>query len=389
MSMRGASVSAQLQPGTTFSHYRVEERIGGGGMGTVYRARDTRLGRDVAIKVINADIAGDPDRIARFHREANTVATLNHPGIVTIHDTGVEQGTTYIVTELVDGTTVRALLEREGRVGHRRLIDIGAQVADALAAAHGAGITHRDVKPENLMLTRDGRVKLLDFGLAQSRGSHADRGATTTVLHTEVGAVLGTLGYMSPEQVRGEPLDPRSDIFSLGVVLYEMASGLRPFEGATTADVSSAVLREDPPPLPDSVPATLRVIIERCLNKGPLERFQPASDLAFALRSIAARSSVIQETAVPVPATRSRARIGAALIVAAGGLAALGAYRLVTASDSAALVRLRPFATDAQGEAQPVWSPDGRSIAYVIAVDGTQQIVVKSPGTPSPASVLQ
>jgi serine/threonine protein kinase/Tol biopolymer transport system component len=389
MSTRGAPPSAVLQPGATFSHYRVDERIGGGGMGTVYRARDMRLGRDVAIKVINADIAGDPDRLARFHREANTVATLNHPGIVTIHDTGVEQGTTFIVTELVDGTTVRALLERERTVGYRRLIDIGSQVADALAAAHGAGITHRDVKPENLMLTRDGRVKLLDFGLAQSHGREADQGAATTALHTGAGVVLGTLGYMSPEQVRGESLDPRSDIFSLGVVLYELASGLRPFSGATTADVSSAVLREDPPPLPGSVPATLRVIIERCLNKAPLQRFQSASDLAFALRSIGDRPSVIQDTVVPVPPSRSRARLATALILLAGGLVALAAYRVMTAVDAAALVRLRPFATEAHGEAQPVWSPDGRSIAYVIAVDGKQQMVVKSLGTPSPASVLQ
>ena len=279
MSTTKNSSSAALQPGTRLSHYLVQERLGAGGMGTVYRARDTRLSRDVAIKVINTEIAGDAERVARFHREARAVAALNHPGIVTIHDTGEEHGTPYIVTELVDGTTLRTLLADGNGLGTRRVIEIGSQVAEALAAAHGAGITHRDVKPENIMVTRTGRVKLLDFGLARAPANDENQSPTMTAMPTESGTVLGTPAYMSPEQVRGEGLDPRTDIFSLGVVLYEMTIGGRPFGGPTPADVVSAVLRTDPPPLSASVPPALRLIIERCLGKRPDERFQSAADL--------------------------------------------------------------------------------------------------------------
>jgi eukaryotic-like serine/threonine-protein kinase len=246
-------------------------------MGTVYRARDTRLGRDVAIKVINAEIASDADRIERFQREATIVATLNHPGIVVIHDTGQEHGASYFVTEFVEGVSLRTLLQDDGALGYRRVVDIGAQIADALGAAHARGILHRDVKPENVMITRQGRAKLLDFGLAKSR-LDARHDVTRTGLRTEAGVVLGTVAYMSPEQVRGEALDARSDIFSLGIVLYEMLSGSRPFEGATTADVMSAVLRADPPPLVESIPASPRMIVQRCLNSQPTERFQSATD---------------------------------------------------------------------------------------------------------------
>ena len=381
--------SAVLRPGDLLSHYRVEARLGSGGMGTVYRARDTRLLREVAIKIINPEIAAHPDRVARFHREARTVAALNHPGIVTIHDSGDIDGITFLVTELVDGATLRVLLAQEGTVGHRRLVEIGSQAAEALAAAHGSGITHRDIKPENVMLTRDGRVKLLDFGLARSRGSGIDEDVTRTELHTGVGVVLGTVGYMSPEQVRGEELDSRSDIFSLGAVLYEMAAGVRPFRGATTADVASAVLREDPLPLPESVPATVRMVIERCLNKEPRARFQSAADLAFALRSLSARSSAMPDGPPHDARPRTRARFAAALVAAAAAVAALAVYRVATTPDPTSPVRLRPFATDAHGEALPVWSPDGRSIAYVATIEGTRYILVKSAPAGSPVRILQ
>ena len=188
-------------------------------MATVYRARDTRLGRDVAIKVINAEIALDADRIDWFHREATIVATLNHPGIVVIHDTGQEHGASYLVTEFVEGVSLRTLLQDDGALGYRRVVDIGAQIADALGAAHARGILHRDVKPENVMITREGRVKLLDFGLAKSPAVNAGHDVTRTGFRTEAGVVMGTVAYMSPEQVRGEALDARSDIFSLGIVL--------------------------------------------------------------------------------------------------------------------------------------------------------------------------
>jgi Tol biopolymer transport system component len=388
MSTERSAHSATPQPGATFSHYFVEERLGSGGMGTVYRARDTRLGRNVAIKVINDEIAGNAQRNARFHREARAVAALNHPGIVTIHDTGEEHGTPYIVTELVDGTTVRRLLERDKALTPRQVIEIGSQVADALAAAHGAGITHRDVKPENIMVTRTGRVKLLDFGLAQARVT--DAAETRTGLVTEAGIVLGTPAYMSPEQVRGEALDPRSDIFSLGVVLYEMADGGRPFTGASAPDVVSAVLRADPPPLAESsVSPALRLIIERCLQKRPDDRFQSASDLAFALTSLAPHTSAIHVAAAKERSTRLRAWLVPASIASIAVLAGIVLYRLVAAGDPAALLRVRPFATEAHGENQPIWSPDGRSIAYVSAADGAQTIVVKSLSSPSAAPVLR
>lgn len=383
------AASTDLQPGVTLSHYQVLERVGRGGMGTVYRARDTRLGRDVAIKVINGEIAADADRIARFRREATIVATLNHPGIVVIHDTGHEDGISYLVTEFVDGASLRAALRDEGALGSRRVVDIGAQIADAIGAAHALGILHRDLKPENVMLTRQGRAKLLDFGLAKSREDDLNSDVTRTELHTEAGVVMGTVGYMSPEQVRGEVLDARSDIFSLGIVLHEMATGRRPFEGGTAADVVSSVLRADPPPLPESIPSTLRSIVQRCLNRQPSERFQSASDLAFALRSVTGGTA-----AVPADGARSArlsvrwlAAVPVALALAAA--AALVLYRQSADPGSGASLRLRPFATEAHGESQPIWSPDGRSIAYVATIEGRPHIFVKGVNTPGAVLVLQ
>jgi serine/threonine protein kinase/WD40 repeat protein len=383
------SVRPAPEPGTRLSHYVIQECIGGGGMGTVYRARDSSLDRDVAIKVINPQIAGDPDRIARFHREARAVAALNHPGIVTIHDRGEENGTTYLVTEFVEGVTLRVLMAKERVVGYRQIADIGSQVAAALAAAHGAGITHRDVKPDNIMITRSGRVKLLDFGLALARRADTDANPTQTSL-TGAGVVLGTVGYMSPEQVRGDVLDPRSDIFSLGAVLYEMAAGVRPFTGATTADVASAVLREEPPSLPEtSVPTALRLIIERCLQKRAEDRFQSSADLAFALTSIASRTSSIEISDVAAPRRRSRAWLVAAPVAIVLGVCLFGVSRLATSVDPVAPGRLRPFATEGYGEKQPIWSPDGRSLAYVSTIDAVHNIVVKSLNAPSPVPLVR
>jgi eukaryotic-like serine/threonine-protein kinase len=383
--------SVELQPGATLSHYQVQARIGRGGMGTVYRARDTRLERDVAIKVINAEIAADADRIARFHREATILAALNHPGIVVIHDTGQEKGLSYLVTELVDGTTLRTVLRDDGAVGSRRVIEIAAQIADALNAAHTLGILHRDLKPENVMFTRQGRAKLLDFGLAKSREMNGGRDVTRTVLNTEAGVVMGTVGYMSPEQVRGEALDARSDIFSLGIMLHEMLSGARPFEGGTTADVVSAVLRNDPPPLPASVPAALGTIVQRCLHRQPSERFQSASDLAFALRNVAGSTAAVPAAGTPASSRSSRwlTLLPAVTALAAVGLAALVVYRALVAAAGDGTFQLRPFATESHGEAQPAWSPDGRSLAYVAAIDGRQHLFVKGVNTLSAVQVLR
>ena len=384
------SSSAALLPGTKLSHYLVQERLGGGGMGTVYRARDTRLARDVAIKVINTDIAGDVERIARFHREARAVATLNHPEIVIIHDTGEEHGTPYIVTELVDGTTVRTLLAGEKALGTGRVIEIGSQVADALAAAHGAGITHRDVKPENIMVTRAGRVKLLDFGLAQAPASDANQSQTRTALLTEAGTVLGTPAYMSPEQVRAEGLDPRVRHFQ------PRGGPLRDDARRTAVQWTDSGRRGER--RAEHGPAAAARVVRSCrasthhraLPAQTAERaIQSAADLAFALSSLAARPSAIREAAAHAGSSRSRAWLVATPIAAVAVLTGIGLYRLATAGNPTTGVRLRPFATEAHGESQPVWSRDGRSIAYVSAVDGTQTIVVKSLISSTPAPVAR
>jgi Tol biopolymer transport system component len=355
-------------------------------MGTVYRARDLRLARDVAIKVINPEIAADPDRIARFRREATIVAALNHPGIVVIHDTGHENGLNYLVTEFVDGVSLRTVIQNEGALGPRRVVEIGAQIADALGAAHELGILHRDLKPENVMLSHLGRAKLLDFGLAKSRAAETGQDQTRVAVTTEVGIVMGTVRYMSPEQARGEGLDARSDIFSLGIVLYEMLSGSHPFDGPTTADVVSAVLRAEPPALPDSIPAPLRAIVQRCLNSQPGDRFQSASDLGFALRN----GSGATTSVAAADARRSRLLVWrlATIGVLVAVLGAIGAYLRAADADGPG-INLRPIATEANGEMQPIWSPDGRSLAYVASVEGRQDIFVKDLNSPGTVPVLQ
>jgi TolB-like protein/Flp pilus assembly protein TadD len=277
--------------GRTIGHYRIVEKIGEGGMGEVYRAHDERLDRDVAIKVLPSSVAQDPERIARFEREAKAVAKLEHPNILAIYDFGTDEDITYSVTELLEGETLRERLEG-GALGWRKGAEIGAAIADGLAAAHGAGIIHRDLKPDNVFLTADGRVKILDFGLARDVTAAApdETHSPTVSRYTDPGAVMGTAGYMSPEQVRGEPADAQSDIFSLGSVLYEMATGRRAFARDTAAETMTAILREEPGDYDiadNDVPLELRRIVVRCLEKNPEERFQSARDLAFDLRSIA------------------------------------------------------------------------------------------------------
>ena len=277
--------------GETLSHYRITEKIGEGGMGEVYRARDERLDRDVAIKVLPSSVAQDPERIARFEREAKAVAKLEHPNILEIHDFGRDDDVTYSATELLSGETLRERLD-SGTPGWRKAAEIGASIADGLAAAHGAGIIHRDLKPDNVFVTSDGRVKILDFGLARDvEAATPDETHSPTVSrYTDPGAVMGTAGYMSPEQVRGDPADSRSDIFALGSVLYEMATGRRAFARDTAAETMTAILREQPGDFEvtgGDVTPELRRIVSRCLEKNPEERFQSARDLAFDLRSIA------------------------------------------------------------------------------------------------------
>jgi serine/threonine protein kinase/Flp pilus assembly protein TadD len=279
--------------GTTLSHYRILEQLGEGGMGAVYAAEDTNLNRRVALKVLTGDLASSPDRIGRFRREAQAVAALNHPNIVTIYSIETAPEGPFITMELVQGRTLDHLIAGDG-LSTERILEIVQPLVRALVAAHGRGIVHRDLKPANLMVTDDGTVKVLDFGLAKlhassDSGEHADA-VTQTV--TRVGTVVGTVPYMSPEQLQGKPVDHRTDIFSLGVILYEMATGRRPFAGETPADVTSAILRDPPAPVGDTrtdVPDELVRIVSRCLEKEPDLRYQSAADIQVALSKIGER----------------------------------------------------------------------------------------------------
>jgi Tol biopolymer transport system component len=273
-------------------------------MGEVYRARDERLGREVAVKVLPAESSGDPDRLRRFEQEAKAAGTLNHPNLLTVFDTGLHDGAPFIVFELLEGRTLRQALGA-GALPPRKALDHAQQIAHGLAAAHEKGIVHRDLKPENLFVTKDGRVKILDFGLAKLRPTldpdapRTEGGSVSTA--TGAGVVLGTVGYMSPEQVRGDPADHRSDIFSLGAVLYEMLSGTRPFRGETTVEVMTAILREDPTELgKPGIPTGLLGVARRCLEKRPEERFQSARDVAFALEAVR-DAGPTRPTALPWP----------------------------------------------------------------------------------------
>ena len=279
-----------LAPGIRLGPYEVLSPLGSGGMGEVYRARDSRLGRDVAIKVLPAEFATDPGRLRRFEQEARATSSLNHPNILTVYDVGTHQGTPFLVTELLEGETVRARIGR-GALTPGESIELAAQVAAGLAAAHEKGIVHRDLKPENLFVTSDGRVKILDFGLAKLQRTPDEVAAAPTVAGaTRPGLLMGTVSYMSPEQVRGQAVDRRADIFSFGCVLYEMLVGERPFSESTAADTLSAILTRDPRPLTDcrpDVPLPLERVVLRCLQKRPEERFDTARDVGFALSAVA------------------------------------------------------------------------------------------------------
>jgi len=278
----------RFKAGDTLGTYKVLDLVGRGGMGEVYRARDTRLNRDVAIKVLPREFAADRERLRRFEQEARSAAALNHPNIVSVYDMGAADGSPYIVSELMEGQNLREVL-RQGPVSARKVLDYAIQAARGLAAAHDIGIVHRDLKPENLFITKDGRVKILDFGLAKLTRLEggADSGRTESVTGTEVGTVFGTVGYMSPEQVRGQNADHRSDIFSFGAILYELFSGQRAFSGDSTAETMSAILHQDPPELPRATPPVNPAVdhtIRHCLEKNQLERFQSAHDLGFQLQ---------------------------------------------------------------------------------------------------------
>ncbi|HET8823776.1 MAG TPA: serine/threonine-protein kinase, partial [Terriglobales bacterium] len=316
-----------LSSGTKLGPYEIQSPLGAGGMGEVYRANDSRLHRIVAIKLLPSQYAADSERIRRFEQEARAAASLNHPNILAVHDVGSCGDTFYIVTELLEGESLRQRLAA-GALPTRKAVEYSLQIASGLAAAHEKGIVHRDLKPENIFVTRDARVKILDFGLAKLAPNISGAEAGTLGsdgFKTEAGVLLGTLGYMSPEQVRGNAVDHRSDLFSFGAICYEMLSGQRAFRGSTPADTVSAILKEDPPELSATgreVPPALQRIVGHCLEKRPEERFQSARDLAFDLQSISGTSG---KSEAPVIAARKSAR----LPLRVAGIALLTAVALV------------------------------------------------------------
>jgi serine/threonine-protein kinase len=306
-----------LKPGTRLGPYEIVNPLGAGGMGEVYRARDSRLNRDVAIKVLPERLSQDPQSLARFEREAKAVAALSHSNILVLFDVGTHDGLTYAVTELLEGQTLRERLDGS-TIPWRKAVEMSVAVAEGLSAAHTKGIIHRDLKPANIFLTSDGRVKILDFGLARRQPSVSAVAETATFGDTEAGTILGTLGYMSPERVRGGTAEAPSDIFSLGCVLHEMVTGRRAFGGSSAGDVMASILKDDPAPLAESgkqVPADLDRIVGRCLAKNAGERFHSAHDLAFALKSTLTASTE-RQTEVPARSTRLRlAGVLAAVLV--------------------------------------------------------------------------
>ncbi len=367
-----------LSSGTKLGPYEIQSLVGAGGMGEVYRAHDSRLDRTVAIKVLPASFSADRDRMQRFAQEARAAAALNHPNILSIFDIGDQQGSPYVVSELLEGETLRERL-RSGPLSARKAIDYALQVARGLAAAHEKGIVHRDLKPENLFITNDGRVKILDFGLAKLIMPESSSGADAPTLHavTEPGLIMGTVGYMSPEQVRGQTADQRSDIFAFGAILYEMISGKRAFHGETSADTMSAILKEEVPELSETarnVPPGLERIVRHCLEKNPSQRFHSAGDLAFdleALTEISATSKSGAQAAVQeVRGAEKRRKLAsvAAAIVLAAALVALGWWlgrgRGVA---SAPEYQQITFRTGSVGNAR--FTPDG-SIVYDASWEG-------------------
>src|SRR4030095_16006514 len=279
-------------------------------MGEVYRARDARLNRDVALKVLPIEYSTNPEWLRRFEREARAAGQLNHPNILTVYDVGVYEQAPYIVAELLEGQELRELL-RDGAIPQRRALDFACQIANGLAAAHAKNVVHRDLKPENLFITTDGRLKILDFGLAKIGapwfGGSVDKEAPTVAASTMPGTIMGTVGYMSPEQVKGLEADHRSDIFVLGVILYEMLSGSRPFQGESSAEVLHQILKTEPEELSERNPAISPMVarlVHRCLEKAPERRLQSASDLSFALEAWSSSSSPSANEAKPVAGGR-------------------------------------------------------------------------------------
>jgi Tol biopolymer transport system component len=374
-----------LAPGTRLGAYEVLSLVGAGAMGEVYRARDSRLGRDVAIKILPPAFSADSERLHRFEQEARAAAALNHPNILAVFDLGQHAGSPFIVSELLEGDTLRERLS-VGALPARKAIEHAIQIAHGLAAAHEKGIVHRDLKPENLFVTGDGRVKILDFGLAKlTETDLAQAGASNAATRagTDPGMVLGTIGYMAPEQLRSLPADHRADIFAFGVVLYEMLSGRRAFQRDTAVDTMTAILKEDPPDLPDNIPPALVRIVDRCLEKVPARRFQSTGDLAFALEALSSHTGPVPELTAAVrepPVARRRDRLAwilvavlAVVAVAALTFGAMTYFRRPPVAVEATRFFVSPpegwslaMLTQGTPAAGPLAvAPDGRQVAFV------------------------
>lgn len=378
--------------GSRIGPYEVVSLIGAGGMGEVHRARDTRLSRDVAVKVLPASFADDPDRLRRFEGEARAAGMLNHPNILAVYDIGTHDGSPYVVSELLEGQTLRERIDGTPMPA-RKAVDYAIQLARGLAAAHDKGIVHRDLKPDNIFITREGRVKILDFGLAKMAPQPAMAGAETalvgaTMPNTAVGMVLGTASYMSPEQVRAQSTDHRSDIFSFGVVLYEMLTGRQAFHADSAIETMSAILKADPPRIADTVsdlPPALERIVLHCLEKNPEERFQSAGDLAFDLESLShgSTSGVLKaQSAASRPWLKP---LAATVILAAAGAGLFFAGR---ATAPAIQPEFEPL-TFRRGSIQSArFAPDGRTVVYAAAWEGRPySIYTVQPGNPESRSL--
>jgi Tol biopolymer transport system component len=365
-----------LVAGTRLGPYEILALLGAGGMGEVYRARDTRLGREVAVKVLPSAYSADPERMRRFEQEARAAAALNHPNIVAIYDVGTHEGSPYVVSELLDGATLRERLAG-GAIPQKKAVEYALDIARGLAAAHAKGIAHRDLKPENLFGTRDGRIKILDFGLAKlTRPDAADSGrskAPTLPIDTDPGMILGTVGYMAPEQVRGEPADHRADLFALGAILHEMLTGKRPFHRATAVETMNAILKEDPPDLsgaPRPVSPAIERIVAHCLEKDPGARFQSAQDVAFNLETLSGLSEPSGAFARPGKGRRRTRTLAALAAIALLLVAAFVAGRALQRGRAAV-----PSYRQLTFRKGPIFgarfAPDGQTYVYAAAWQGS------------------
>jgi serine/threonine protein kinase len=378
-----------LVAGTKLGRYEIRSKIGEGGMGEVYRAFDPKINREVAVKILPPALSADKDRLARFEQEAQAAGALNHPNILVIHHIDTHDGAPYIVSELLEGETLR---ERMGGTAlpQRKAIEYALQVAHGLAAAHDQGIVHRDLKPENIFITRDGRLKILDFGLAKltasSDGSQSQTEVPTRRVNTDPGVVMGTIGYMSPEQLRSKPADHRSDIFSFGAILYEMLSGRRAFRGESTADTISSILREDPPDLSTTnrgVNPALERVVNHCLEKNPEERFNSARDLAFAIEALSGSTNLSSSTVVSeLPARRRKLRellpwAVAGLFLLATVTLAILYFRRAAPADERPVRFVISMPEKAAEIATPLISPDSRTIAFLATSDGKRFLYVR------------